>query len=246
MKRIKSFPKKMLCTDLDGTFIGNDSSMYEVLRMLDNDSILLVFSTGRHLPSVETFINEKGIRKPDACILMVGTEIYLLSKGKFVLDKYWSRIISQDWDRERIVQLLIDINELVQQDEEWQTKFKLSYFLRKNQDGVLQEVNQRLQRTQIKARVIYSGNQFLDLLPLLSGKAEAVKYVADTFKVRTENVVVCGDSGNDLDMFKAGFRGIIVGNAYAELGNFDGENAYHAIREYSAGILEGLYHFNFI
>ncbi len=246
MKAVPNPDKKMVCTDLDGTFIGDDDSMHELLRVIKDKYISLVFSTGRHLRSVMAFINEKGIRKPDACICLVGTEIYFLSKGECVLDNNWSQIISQGWKREEIVRLLADIKELVWQDEEWQTEFKASYFLKENQTKVLQEINQRMQKAPVKAHMIYSSGQFLDFLPPTAGKSEAVRYVVDNFGLRIENVIVCGDSGNDLDMFNIGFKGIIVGNAHDELRSFEGENAYHATREYSAGIIEGLRYFNFI
>ncbi len=246
MKDTPNPDNKMLCTDLDGTFIGDNDSMYELLRLIEEKGISLVFSTGRHLTSVLAFIDDKRIRKPDACILQVGTEVYLLSKGELVLDNTWSKIISQDWEREKVVLLLADVEELVRQDEEWQTEFKASYFLRENQTEVLQEINRRMHETELKAHIIYSSDQFLDFLPPLSGKAKAARYVADRFGLGAENVIVCGDTGNDLDMFEAGFKGIIVGNAHAELKNFEGKNAYHAIGQYSAGIIEGLRHFNFI
>jgi hypothetical protein len=236
----------MLCTDLDGTFIGDDDSMYELLRLIKDEDIALVFSTGRHLPSVLTFTNEKGIQKPDACILQVGTEVYLLSNGEFVMDSNWSQIISQGWEREKIVRLLADIRELVRQDDEWQTEFKASYFLKENQTNALLEINQRMQQVQLKAHMIYSAGQFLDFLPPLAGKSEAVRYVVDSFGLKMADVIVCGDTGNDLDMFTAGFKGIIVGNAHTELKDFEGDNAYHAVAPYAAGIIEGLKHFNFI
>ena len=236
----------MICTDLDGTFIGDDASMYELLRLIKGKDVSLVFSTGRHLPSVLKFIDEKRIRKPEVCILQVGTEVYLLSNEEFVLDSDWSRIISQGWEREEIVRLLSGIKELVRQGEEWQTEFKASYFLRENQTKVLPEINRRMQQAQLKVHIIYSAGQFLDFLPPLSGKAEAAKYVAGSFGVTAENVIVCGDSGNDLDMFQAGLRGTIVGNAHSELKSFNGDNAYHAAAQYAAGIIEGLKYFNFI
>ena len=245
--KVPRFPhKKMLCTDLDGTFIGDDDAMYELLRLINDKAMLLAFSTGRHLRSVMQFVGEKEIQIPDAAILMVGTRVYFADKGSLIPDNAWSQIISQGWERKKIVQLLADIKEVVQQDEEWQTEFKASYFLKENQTEVLQEINRRRQEAGLKAHVIYSSDQFLDFLPPLSGKAEAVKYVADRFGLRAENIIVCGDTGNDLDMFKARFKGIIVGNAHPELKNFKGENAYHAIGQYSAGIIEGLRHFNFI
>jgi len=245
MKDTYSQYDRMLSTDLDGTFIGDDDSMYELLRMIEGKNISLVFSTGRHLPSVMAFIDKKGIRKPDACILLVGTEIYLLSKGEFILDSNWSQIISENWNREGIVRLLTDIKELVQQDEEWQTRFKISYYLTENQPAVLKEISARLGRAKLKANIIYSVGELLDFLPMRASKARAVVYLLDKFGIEREACVVCGDSGNDLDAFDAGFKGIIVGNAHAELKNFEGENAYHAIGKYSAGIIEGLRHFNF-
>ena len=238
--------KKLICTDLDGTFIGSDDSMYELLEVIDRNNILLVFSTGRHLPSIVKFINEKRVRKPDACICLVGTQVYFVKEGEFVFDEHWSEIISDGWHREKIVELLHDIKELIWQDEEWQTKFKISYFLRENQQEALKEISSRLEKAQLEAEVIYSCDEFLDFLPPKSSKAGALRYVSQRFGVKKKDIIVCGDSGNDLELFKAGFNGIIVGNAHTELKNYKGKNAYHATGEYSAGIIEGLRQFNFI
>jgi len=245
MKGTSNQYKKMLCTDLDGTFIGDDDSMYELLKLIDKDT-LLCFATGRHLPSVTVFVNEKEIRKPDACVLLVGTEVYLPEGGEFVLDDNWSQIISEGWDREGIVRLLTDVKGLVLQDEEWQTRFKLSYFLRENQGEVLREIDNRMEKASLQANIIYSASEFLDFLPVKAGKVGAATYLLDKFDIDREACVFCGDSGNDLDAFEAGFKGIIVGNAHPELKNFKGQNAYHATGKYSAGIIEGLRYFNFI
>lgn len=245
MKNTSKRFNKMIGMDMDGTLIGDDDSMYKLLKLIDENT-LLAFSTGRHLPSVTAFVEEKGIRKPDACVLLVGTEIYHLANGEFVPDENWSQIISEDWDREEIVRLLADIKELTLQDEEWQTRFKLSYFLRENQDEVLKEIDNRMEKAKLKANVIYSGSQFLDFLPMRASKVRAAVYLADKFGIDREAIVFCGDSGNDLDAFEAGFKGIIVGNAHPELKNFKGKNAYHATGKYSAGIIEGLRYFNFI
>jgi len=244
-KSTRPSQRKMICTDLDGTFIGDDDSMYELLEIIDENHILLVFSTGRHLPLVMKFIDEKRIRKPDACICLVGTEVYVLEKGQFVLDDCWSEIISEGWHRERILEALNDIKELVWQPEEFQTKFKASYFLRENQQEVLREIVGRMKKARLEAKVIYSCDEFLDFLPPRSSKAGALRYVIKRLDVKKRDTIVCGDSGNDLELFRAGFKGIIVGNAHAELKNYKGKNAYRATGEYGAGIIEGLRQLDF-
>lgn len=238
--------KKLICTDLDGTFIGDDRSMYELMRHIQEKAFLLVFATGRHLPSILEFIREKSITKPDACICMVGTEVYILEKGNFLIDHNWSRIISEGWDRGKIEKLLGDIQELSLQDAQWQTEYKLSYYLRENSGEVLREIYDRLNGARLHATVIHSAGQFLDFLPHKSSKSKAASYLAKEFGISGQDIVVCGDSGNDLDLFQAGFKGIIVGNAQPELKSFTGELVYNAVGDYSAGIIEGLRYFKFL
>ncbi|MFP3974811.1 MAG: HAD-IIB family hydrolase [Chloroflexota bacterium] len=236
---------KMVCTDLDGTLLGDDRSMYELLELLERNNFLVVFDTGRDLGSVQRLIERKGIQKPDALICMVGTEIYFSDKGKFRLDPRWSEIISEGWHRERIVELMRDIRELSWQDSRWQTDFKISYLLKENQEAVLQEIDHRMQEAELDVKVVHSCNQFLDLLPGRSSKNGALHYITKRLGIDKGDVVVCGDSGNDLELFEAGYRGIVVGNAYPELGSYTGDNAYHATREYAAGITEGLSRFGY-
>ena len=66
---------RLLATDLDGTFIGDDASMHELWRELEESGIVVAFSTGRHLPSIQAFYADSGTtRKAGACICMVGAE----------------------------------------------------------------------------------------------------------------------------------------------------------------------------
>lgn len=237
--------KKLLCTNIDGTLIGHDEPMYQLLDIIDRYGLLLVFDTGRDLKSVTKLIDEKGIRKPDASICMVGTEVYFVRDGKFVMDRTWSDIISRDWNRDRIVDLMSDLDELAWQDPRWQSEFKISYLVKESQE-VLPEIHRRLQSEQLNAKVVFSCNQFLDFLPRESSKSGALKYIMEKLDIAKDDVVVCGDSGNDLELFESGFRGIIVANAHQELKEYKGQNAFHATYEYSAGIIEGLRRFRFI
>ena len=134
------------------------------------------------------------------------------------------------------------------QDQEWQSPFKSSYYLEENAEARLAEIHQRLAAAGLKAKVVYSVNKFLDLLPIRSGKGEAVRYVAEQYGVAPANVVTSGDSGNDLDMMRPelGFRSIAVGNAQQELKAYRAASVYHAEAPFAAGIREGLEAFGWL
>ena len=241
--------KRLLATDLDGTFIGDDEAMLKLWDVLDTEGILLAFSTGRHLKSIEDFYAEKrreaGLartRQADVCVCMVGTDIYFRTDGEYRLDPEWHEIIARDWDKAVVEQILSSIPHTQMQDQQWQSPFKSSYYLEERVEEGLAEIHAQLERARVQAKVVYSAGKFLDLLPIRSGKGEAVRYVAQRCGVQPEHVVTSGDTGNDLDMMRPelGFRSIAVGNAAAELKSFQAPNVFHAQASFAAGIQEGL------
>jgi len=234
---------RLLATDLDGTFIGDDRAMFALWDQVAGREIPLAFSTGRHLKSIQSFYDEKQAkRRADVCVCMVGTDIWWLSESGYEIDEGWHEHISADWDKQAVEKILHSIPECRMQDKEWQSTFKSSYYLEENAQQRLDEIHARLKDAGLQAKVVYSADKFLDLLPIRSGKGGAMKYVAQKKGIAPEKVITCGDTGNDLDMMRAdlGFRCIAVGNAAPELADFHAPHVYHARAEYAAGIEEGL------
>ena len=240
--------KRLLATDLDGTFIGDDRAMLRLWDALQTHGILLAFSTGRHLQSIQDFYAEKqqaglsASHRSDACICMVGTDVYFWDRGAYYLDPTWHKIIAEDWDKNAVEEIMRVVPETRMQDEQWQSPFKTSYYLEENVQARLAEIHDRLEQADIRAKVVYSAGKYLDLLPIRSGKGEAVRFVARHYGLEPENVITSGDSGNDLDMMRPelGFRSIAVGNAEEELQGFRAPHVYHARAFYAAGVQEGL------
>jgi hydroxymethylpyrimidine pyrophosphatase-like HAD family hydrolase len=91
-------------------------------------------------------------------------------------------------------------------------------------------------------RILYSSQRDLDILPADVDKGAAAIRLCEAWSIDPAEAAVAGDSCNDLAMFRGEFRGIVVGNAQAELKSLTGPNVYQARAAYAAGVLEGLNH----
>lgn len=234
---------RLLATDLDGTFIGDPISMFELWRDLQKQRISLVFSTGRHMESIGDFYREHDPVFPaHACVCMVGTEIWHLNEGAYEKDEEWAAFLSRGWDRQAVEDITLSLPHVIPQPDEWQSPLKASYFVDEGGGEVATAVEERLREAGVSAKVVYSGDRFLDVLPAGSGKGEAVANVAASLGLAPGDVVTAGDSGNDLDMMRPelGFRSIAVGNSRPELLSVDLPNLYHAEAAFAAGVKEGL------
>ncbi len=241
--------RRLLATDMDGTFLGNDVAMAALWEKLEANGIWLAFATGRHLDSIEALYATKKIpHRARCCVCMVGTDIYLPTEIGYKLDTHWHDLIAADWDHDAVETAVHSIDNLVAQNADWQSLFKCSYYVEQKPQPVLSNVTKQLDRAGLQAKIIYSGGRFLDLIPTGAGKGKAVAYLVDQLGLDRANVVTAGDSGNDEDMMTPGlgFRSIVVGNAEAQLTSLRGEHIYHASAHYAAGIIEGLQHLGWL
>jgi sucrose-6-phosphatase len=244
----------LLITDLDHTLVGNDESLDRLNQILDRYrqtwGTKIVYATGRSRASYQELITTTQLLAPDALIAAVGTEIYL---GASVNpDTEWTNKLSLNWHREKVVSIASRFADLEPQPQAEQRPFKVSYYLSTSvAAAVLPELQELLSQQGLDVEIIYSGNKDLDILPRSGDKGTAVQFLRDRWQIDPIQTVVCGDSGNDISLFKYGVeRGILVGNAQAELRLWHELHPvnYHylAIAHHATGILEGLKYFRFV
>jgi sucrose-phosphate synthase len=240
--------KKLIFLDIDNTITGDAEKLKELnlfLKDLDN-RIGVGIVTGRTIDSTVDFINETGFIRPDVIISSVGTEIYFKDGNNYEYSKNWETHISNSWKPDLIRRILWGLTNLEIQSPESQRKFKVSYSLTGANEKVM-EVKNLLIENRIKTNLIYSHNSFIDLLPYRASKGRAIRYLSYCWNIPLENILTCGDSGNDEDMLTGELLGVVVANYSPELEKLKGRRRiYFAKTPYAEGVIEGINYYNFI
>jgi hypothetical protein len=263
---------KILATDLDRTLLPNgswesdDGAINLFNELTDKYGVFVVYVTGRNLSLAEDAIREYGVRYPHVLIGDVGTSIREYENGKWKFDDGWITHVknaSPRWDASGIKDAVAGIDGIKEQESDHLNQFKQSYYVdHGKKDEILSRVDD-LVKGKFDEVIVYSydsqdGKGLLDFLPDSATKQTALEYVSEEFESKKEDVVFCGDSGNDIFPLTAGFRGVLVKNADEQLvkdvkramdenanlqvffakGNFRGLNGY-----YTSGVIEGGYHY---
>jgi len=263
---------KILATDLDRTLLPNGSwpADEQAIRMFNeltrSHDTLVVYVTGRNLDLTEQAIAQFGVRHPDVLVGDVGTTIRRYADERWQDDEGWAQLIherSPRWDNQAVRDAVDGIDGVTEQAREHLNPFKQSYDVdHANRESILQQVHARVEG-RFDEVIVYSYDSqddkgLLDFLPNSATKQTGLEYVAEQAGVAKQQVVFCGDSGNDIFPLTAGFSGVLVRNAdeqlvenvrraqrenptlrlYFATGDFNGLSGY-----YTSGVIEGAYHY---
>jgi sucrose-6F-phosphate phosphohydrolase len=223
---------------------------------------LLVYSTGRSHALYEQLRREvPALRPPCALVCSVGTEIFFeASDAEPVPDAAWCAALDVGgWDRGKVEAAAAGAApELTLQPPSEQRPHKVSFHCALPRDaasGVLARLTTALEGAGLATTVIYSGGADVDVLPAGASKGKGLSFllsqIADAVGPPTDGVLVCGDSGNDVELFEVdGVRGVVVANAHEELRAWAqghaGERVFEAGERCSAGIAQALRHFGLV
>ncbi len=177
---------------------------------------------------------------PDAAITAVGTEIHDRSGRRWPgwMDRF------RDFDADAIRRALRPLGWLVPQPAAAQTRLKASYDVAGAYRSELAAIREALINAGLDGKVIYSAGLHLDVIPRDAGKGVAAGFLANSWGLPPDAVMVFGDTGNDADLFRHGFRGTVVGNALPELLEAIDQDVYRSASPYADGVLDGIRHWS--
>lgn len=188
----------------------------------------------------------------------MGTEILINGQP----DAEWEAFLDEGWDRECAAAVASRFPELVLQQVSEQRPHKASYKLfaadAAQAAGVVSNLRGQLSAAKLDTNVVFSGGEDLDILPSRASKGKALAFLMRQLYGESAappplpgGVLVCGDSGNDAELFAVeGVHGCVVANAHAELREWCAANGhdriFEATRDGPGGIHEALHHWGFV
>jgi sucrose-6F-phosphate phosphohydrolase len=231
-------PDRVLVADIDGTLLGDTEALDRFAAWHDarRDGHRLVYATGRSRRSLAQAIAETSLPEPDVVISAVGTEIHD-SDGR-AWPGWLDRL--EHWDADAVRKELSRFRWLDLQPAANQTNLKASFDVRGLSAADHAEIRRALKQAELDATIVYSAGLYLDVLPSTAGKGNAARFLMESWGLTPGDVMVFGDSGNDLQLFQRGFRGTIVANALPELVAAVGRDTYRSPLPYAAGVLDGI------
>ncbi len=232
----------LLATDLDGTFLAGTSpdkqQLYRLIR--DNKYIRLVFVTGRGLASVMPLLNDPAIPRPEFIISDVGATIVdgrtlePVEPIQTAIEKKWPGSL-------KVLDHLKSVKGIEYQ--EVPQNRRCSFYA--NEQIITEQIKEKV--NEIGCDLVYSANKYLDILPKSVNKGTSLINLVIHLGVDCNDVLVAGDTLNDLAMYECGFKGVVVGGAEEKLveATKSYSNIYYPELPGAGGILLAMAHFGF-
>jgi len=233
----------LLATDLDGTFLAGSAQSRQALYQLiaRHPEIQLVYVTGRGLERVLPLLSDPSMPQPDYIICDVGATI-VSGHTQQTVQPLQSELAAL-WPGEQSVQSSFAGFTALQRQETPQER-RVSFFCKP--EDITPEVERAA--AEINCDLVFSNGMYLDVLPKGVNKGATLKRLVDHLGIPPGQVLVAGDTLNDLSMYNHGYHGVCVGASEPSLleATKNLPHILHAKGLGCEGILEAFGHFGLL
>ncbi len=245
----KPFSKtRAIFTALDHTLLGDPDALDQFLKLVRDHHRTVLFGvvTGRRLDAVLKLLKTHAIPTPDILVTSLGTEIYY--PPKLTPDVAWNHHIDHWWTPSVLRRIMDALPGLSLQPRDQQSRFKLSYNVDKTIAPPMEEILTLLRQQEVSVHTTFSLDQYIDFVPARASKGQAIRYVANRWKIPLEQVLVNGGSDGDEDMLRGNTLGVVVASPHRmkPFRQDDSEHMFFSKRSHAWGILEAIEHYDFI
>lgn len=211
---------KLICFDLDGTILEEGEYIPEDTRKVLEESVRLGIkvstASGRSLSDQLRILEHNNIG-PDLgwphALITDESYIHILDGNIYIPLLPWNQIVNRVWRRNLNIarlMLLKDLDSLrergivahrVISDEDAKTRSLIGILFERLDDALSYERDLSRKISELDIELQCNRNDcFVQILPAISGKGNTVSRLANYFGIRREEVLVIGNSGNDLSM----------------------------------------------
>ncbi len=234
-----------------GLFSQNNSEDADAIKQLkerlnaQSPKIAFGICTGRDFEQTQRKIKELGLPRPDIIISQLGGEIRY--GAKMIVDENWSKHLNYKWRPDAVHEALKDTPGLSLQEEPFrQHRFKISYNLSPDSSTTLESVSRTLRKAGLQTKVILTEGTLLDVLPLRSGKGNAIRHLAMKWDIAANNILVFARHGNDAGALRGDHLGVLPRDHSEELDPIvDYPYVYVSNHTRYQAVLDGMDHYKF-
>ncbi len=251
MERLRFRPVKLIASDIDGTLLGDDAAAERFRAtwkaLPKRERPLLIYNSGRSSEDILSLVDANLLPAPDYAIGGVGT---MIAEGRMrARMEAFIKELGPPFDAAAITSIMGTIEGAILQAAADQHPHKASWHLHDAERELINDIAARFASAGLDVKLIYSSSRDVDILPRTGGKGSALAWICRELAVDLDEVVVAGDTGNDLEMFEMPHvRGVVVANALAELRRaIAGDRRHYLARaSHADGMIEGLRHWGVI
>lgn len=237
---------KLIAVDMDGTLLDGKGELSDynkdILKLLIENKIEIIFATGRPFDSIERFKN--ALNNDNLSIVCNGSAVadtngnFLYTKSlneetsKNIIDLYNKNkeglclhiygggkyyISEEEFYFKTYIEKEGIKNKIVGLEKIENFEFVKVLFLGKHEK--LLNIKEKIDASTESASAVFSEPEFLEVMPKGANKASALKWLCDEKNIGCKNIMAFGDNYNDLDMINFAGIGIAVKNAVDEVKN---------------------------